>query len=542
MKRLWFIVWIVASVLTGSITLAQNTPFAPCGIADDIAYPIESINTRTLNRGFDDFGLYRARWEGYHTGIDVGFFQAGTVIRAAARGRVTLADPTEWDEQRGVVVIEHIFPDNARYYTLYGHVEEGIDVLLPSVDTCVELGDPIGVIGEPTLSAPHLHFEIRNFLPDRGGPGYVEDDPTSSGWYHPLDFIHLWWARFSPAFVDSVTFDRVPAVPPIQLENGLSVLASDNIIVAISPPETTMWRLSTDGFVDGLAALNDSRVVAHTENGQVVVLNGGSYEAVWSVASLPEPFILLDDETLVFVTEGGGLEAYTATGDLAWQIAPPYGTGGIVGAFSGGGTQVAVSISSGDDAYWYMVDADGTILFEREYDRLPLFTQNSDLSWTVLDGTEFTRVVNNEETVTAPIDVAYGALSTLITDRIGNIYVYTGRSGNRLISWDFSGNLRWEAQLNGTTENFEPLLATNLGCVLYTLDTRGQLTLLSGTTGEVVAEQSLYPGGSRSRRPDGRVLTVSAENRVRLNAGFLTTITFDGTILGADALSTCLLG
>lgn len=542
MKRLWFIGWLCIIALNGTNIFAQNAPLAPCGVVDDIDYPIGSITTRTMARGFDDFGLFRARWEGYHTGLDVGFFQAGTVVRAAARGRVTLANPTEWNEQRGVVVIEHIFPDNNRYYSLYGHIEAGIEVLLPLVNACVEMGDPIGVVGEPTLSAPHLHFEIRNFLPDRGGPGYTDSDPTGSGWFHPLDFIHLWWARLSPAYIDSLTFNDIASVPPITLENGVTVLATESVIIATNPPDTTIWRLSTDGVVDAIAALQGSRVVAQTENGQVVVLNGGSYESVWSVDSLNLPFILLDDETLVFVTEGGGLEAYSPVGESLWRIPAPYGTGANVGAINGNGTQVAVSVSNGDDAHWRVVGADGTVIFEREYPRLPLFARNNDLSWTVVDGEQTTRVIDGVETVIAPNTVEYGRLATMITDRIGNIYLYTGIIDNALISWDFSGNLRWRTQLTGDYIGYAPLLATNLGCAVYTLDTGGQLTVLSGTTGEVVAEQSLYAGGTRTRQPDSRVLDVSLDNRVRFSAGFMTTVTLDGTILAEEAFSTCLLG
>ena len=68
---------------------------APCGVVDAIAYPIDGISTE-----HDDFGLYRASFGGLHTGIDMAFGRYGDPVRAAARGRVTLADPNGWNLEK----------------------------------------------------------------------------------------------------------------------------------------------------------------------------------------------------------------------------------------------------------------------------------------------------------------------------------------------------------------------------------------------------------------------------------------------------------
>src|SRR5258708_17908695 len=80
----------------------------PCGVVDALDYPIDSVSPPS-----DDFGMYRAWFSGRHTGIDIAFDRYGDPVRAAARGRVTYADPKGWNEERGVVIIEHTFPDGS---------------------------------------------------------------------------------------------------------------------------------------------------------------------------------------------------------------------------------------------------------------------------------------------------------------------------------------------------------------------------------------------------------------------------------------------
>ncbi|MFN8563177.1 MAG: M23 family metallopeptidase [Anaerolineae bacterium] len=178
---------LIAPVDGRAAVVAQD---APCGVVDALDYPIDISDT--LANRYDDFGLFRSRFGGRHTGLDVAFNRRGEPVYAAARGIVTYADPEGWDTEKGVVIIRHTFPDGGIYYTLYGHMEQSDDIQFPRVGACIERGDPVGVVGWPSRGLPHLHYEIRNFLPDDGGPGYVEDNPLLSGWYDPLDFTELW--------------------------------------------------------------------------------------------------------------------------------------------------------------------------------------------------------------------------------------------------------------------------------------------------------------------------------------------------------------
>ena len=285
-----------------------------CGLVDAIAYPIDG-----LVQGYDDFALYRARFGGNHTGIDIGFDRWGDPVHAAARGQVTYSDPEGWDTEKGVVVIEHTFPDGSVAYSLYGHMEQTDTVSFPHVGDCIELGEVVGTIGWPSMGRPHLHFEWRNFLPNDGGPGYVVDNPLSHGWYDPLDFTALWRVRLTSAYVTSTTFETPQNMPPVKLATGGYVIASDDVISDLMPDGQINWQVTTDGVVTGLAALPDDRVVAHTHNGQTVTLQNGRYLALWTVESADESFLVFG-ETLVFATDDGGLAAYRTDGTALWSV------------------------------------------------------------------------------------------------------------------------------------------------------------------------------------------------------------------------------
>ena len=154
-------------LLFAAPALAQEASQAtPCGLVDELRDPLEPLTLR-----YDDFGIFRARFGGQHVGLDIGFGEnaVGAPVFATARGQVTYADPYGWDTEGGVIVLAHRFPDGSHAYSLYGHiVPEG--ETFPAVGRCVEAGTVLARIGIPALSAPHLHFEFRDFLPDSGGP------------------------------------------------------------------------------------------------------------------------------------------------------------------------------------------------------------------------------------------------------------------------------------------------------------------------------------------------------------------------------------
>jgi hypothetical protein len=296
---------------------ATRAQSAPCGYVDAIDYPIDI--TDTLTERFDDFGRFRQRFNGNHTGFDMGFRRAGETVRASMRGRVTYSDVAGWDTEKGVVVIEHTLPNNQIIYSLYGHMEEVPGILFPSVGACVERGQSIGVIGVPTLSLPHLHYEIRDFMPNDGGPGYVDHNPALDGWIHPLNFTSLLRLRLSSVDIGSITFLDPPDLPPIMLDSGPIVKATGDTLEAFMPPDSQIWRISADGDIEGVVALPGDRVHAYTSRGQAFTLRGGRYAGLWRVPNTVVSVLALG-ETLVYINEAGSVEAYDPVGAPLWAL------------------------------------------------------------------------------------------------------------------------------------------------------------------------------------------------------------------------------
>ena len=533
MRRL-FLVLLVYVLLP--ITTSAQTP-STCGVVDTIEYPIDG-----LVEGYDDFGLYRARFGGNHVGLDIGFDRWGEPVQAAARGRVTYSDPEGWDTEKGVVIVEHTFPDGSIAYTLYGHMEESDIMRFPAVGECVTHNSTLGGIGWPSRGRPHLHYEIRNFMPNDGGPGYVTNNPLDEGWYHPLDFTELWSLKLSPAFIGSTTFKHVPVLPPVMLDSGMYVLASDNIVEGGSLVDgEPRWRVETDGVVTGLAGLSDGRVVAHTRNGQVVTLQNGRYVALWKVEGIDEPFITLD-EALVFAMPGGGLEAHSPQGDLLWTV-PAVSSVDRVTHFTTNGQQIAVGVrADSSGVVWRLVDSSGDITFETTFNQQPVIAPAWDGSWVGLDGTQFKRFAGGENHSYGTISAVPGRTAAAAVDVLGNSYVYTAGATDLLIGLGPEGNLRWQTEYPTPQETLPPLMDTGSGCLLYTLDLNGTLNVFSTASGELVNQVTIYAGGERTSSPRARMLDVDQNEQVRVSSGFLSLITLDGWQLGGSAMNECLLG
>lgn len=530
---------LLAALLSAGAVQAQADLTAVCGVVDAVRYPLDDLAETTLARGYDDFARFRANFGGNHTGFDMGFNQHGDPVRAMARGRVTYSDIEGWDTEKGVVIVEHLFPDGSLIYSLYGHVEETNDITLPRVGNCVAMGDTVGAVGWPSRGAPHLHFEVRTFLPDDGGPGYVTTNPLREGWLHPLDFIHLWQFRLMPAFESYTTFQDTPTLPPVVQENGVVVMVSGNIVQAVMPPAAVISRISTDGPVSGLARLPDNRVVTYTENGQTAILTNGRFSALWTVDALPEAPVVLG-EVIVFVTAGGGLLAYDPAGQTLWTVPPLAARDARLALFRGSRDQAAVAMITSGGVLWRVVDAAGEILHEATYQRAPLVAPLPGGWMLLVDGTLW-RIANGQAVEVAAINEASSAAARMTVDTVGNIYVYLGDSSHTLISWSPTGRLRWriDRAISGV---LPPLLRTDNGCLLYLLDSDGRLNLFEASSGERAGQVTFYAGGNQSRRPNARLLEVDNGGHVRVHAGFLTTIILDGAALGADVIDTCLLG
>jgi hypothetical protein len=521
------------------ITGAQaQVPGALCGVVDDIDYPINIDDT--LEERYDDFGVYRARFGGNHVGLDIGFNRWGDPVYAAARGRVTYSDIEGWDTEKGVVIVEHFFPDGSQAYTLYGHMEQTDTIFFPTVGECVEKGDVIGAIGWPSRGLPHLHYEIRDFLPNDGGPGYVTGNPLLEGWFHPLDFTQLWRLRLSGGFVGVQTFSDVPSLPPVLLDSGVTVIASGSSVQGYWSSGQALWRITTDGIVTGLTGLPGDRVVAHTRTGQAMTLMGGRYLAVWTVPALDMPFEVVG-ETIVFPTEGGGLVGYDVGGAALWSL-PSGDPAAQVVSFESSGGQIALGLSGPDGYSVRLVNADGALVYETQLDREPSLLPVKDDHWLALEGAHLVEIVSGAARRLATISPAPRRTARMTTDTVGNVYLYLGDPESTLVSLGASGEERWRVQHAQPAGSLAPWMETGNGCLLYLLDSDGAVNIYNSADGSLLHQTSVYAGGRRSSSPRARLLDANAAEQLVIGSGFLSLVTLDAAALVDGALDRCLLG
>ncbi|MFN8379144.1 MAG: PQQ-binding-like beta-propeller repeat protein [Anaerolineae bacterium] len=510
---------------------------------DAIDFPIDISDT--LAQGYDDFGIYRPRFGGIHTAIDIGFDRWGDPIHAAARGRVTLSSIDEWDTEKGVVVLEHTFPDGSIAYSVYGHVEQGEVIQLPPVGSCVERGDVIAQIGWPSRGKPHLHYELRSVLPTEGGPGYVETNPLELGWYHPIEFTELWRARLQPGFVGVQTFLSAPTLPPALLEDGSSVLALSNQLVSYLDG-AERWRVSLGDIATGLTALPGSRVVALARGGQVFTLQNGRFLGTWTADALevsPVLAISSQGETLVFATSGGGMAAYTPTGTPLWTVpaladeteAPR------VLALEASGNDVALVVRTANGPLMRIAQ-DGIALLEHDLADPAFIAPAAAGGWLALDGNKLVWLHDAANSQRLQLERAPARGSRFTTDSMGNIYLYTMGDPATLSAYDADGKLRWQVDAPSGRQGLSPLLATGGGCLLYTLDADGAFRAWRKEDGVLAAERQLYPGGNQSGSPRARLLVASPADLLTVSAGFLSVMHFDGLQMAGDAIADCKLG
>ncbi len=488
-----------------------------CDVVDALDYPIDG-----LVPGYDDFNLYRQRFGGNHTGVDIGFDRWYDPVYAAARGRVTYADPEGWDTEKGVVILQHTFPDSSIIYTVYGHMEETDTIVFPQVGTCVERGTVIGTIGWPSRGRPHLHYEIRNFLPNDGGPGYVLDNPLDDGWYNPLDFTALWRARFNPAFLGYLTSDQPSTLPPVQLESGAFAAVSGDLVSVMLLPNQIVWRIKADSPVIRLAALPGDSVAIETQSGQVSILQSGRYLSIWNAPTLTQPFLLLGD-SMIFPTSDNGLAAYDTAGNMRWQR---LGAAGSLLYLGLNNSQIGWAVQTGSDIIWRDIRPDGNIAAEIPLTAFSMAHPLPDGSWLAIGGNDLMHLKNGAAQTLAALPAP---VLQITTDPTGNIYLYL--NDDTLLSFDSAGTTRWQTNYDdSTTGDIPSLLAA--GCALYTLDDNGLLHVFQSADGTPITTLQLYAGGRRTHSPAGRLLHIDDAQRLTVSTGFLTTITLDGAQLG----------
>jgi murein DD-endopeptidase MepM/ murein hydrolase activator NlpD len=497
-----------------------------CGIVDAIDYPIGGISLEN-----DDFGMYRAAWGGYHAGMDMAFERPGEVIRAAARGRVTFSDPAGWGTEKGVVVIEHIFPDRSVAFTLYGHMEPTAEAPFPPVGRCVERGDIVGTVGRPQNSAPHLHYEIRRMRASTGGPGYWTTNPQDGGWFHPVEFTERWRLRLNPAFRALISATSAPVAPPMWQPDGSAIFATQGAVEQRLPATNSaanpdpVWALHVNGLVSA-APLPDGRVLGMTERGQMYIVAGGRFVSSWLPSSPLKTGPLRVADALVWLDTANRAVAYTAEGQPVWQTEP---LGLRVERYAVSGGLLAVATENNGTYALTVISAAGGIVYAGQAPApiTPIPAPNSGFLITV--GSQISLLTADGQ-LRPLIDAgrALGRGSYAVRDAAGNLYVYPG-SGREVYAYAPDGGLRWSARLSGFAGN-PPLIAVGGGCLVYVLTGEGTLNALRTVDGTLLGMARLYAGGDQGRA-GARVLSVLPGELVQFSAGYLSTAIVDGLAL-----------
>jgi len=526
--------------------ISAQTISAPCGVVDGIDYPIDISDS--LGTRYDDFALFRNRFGGNHVGIDIGFNRWGETVDAAARGEITYSDPEGWDTEKGVVIVRHVFPDNTIAYTLYGHMEQTDTLKFPPVGVCVERGDPVGAIGWPSRGLPHLHYEIRNFLPDDGGPGYTTNNPLREGWFHPLDFTLLWRLRLDGGYLTSLSFANTPALPPVLLDTNEVVIANGSTVESYGADGVLRWSVTMPGVITGISGLSGGRVIAYARGGQAVTLQTGRYLAVWQVAGLVDtPFVMLG-EMILFATVGGGVAAHSPDGALLWSFAGVGTRDNRALDFSVGASQVALTVRTDEgEIQWRALDGTGRVMSEGRFTGVPAVTP-TNAGWLVLAGSDLMSFTpggadgRDQMTQITAISPAPGRNAKITSDAAGNAYIFLNNTDSTLLSVSPAGALRWRTTYPLAGAPLPPVLRADQGCVLYALDMDGMFRVLNAADGTVMTQRQLYAGGVRNGSPPARMVRIEAGNRLLVSAGFLSLYLLDGTALAGSALGECNAG
>jgi len=525
--RLWSAVCLIVCLLPGFIPKpAEAAQTASCGVVEYITWPIDG---NTFER--DDFGLYRAPFQGRHAGVDMAFERYGEPVKAIARGRVTFSDPAGWDTEKGVVIIEHTMPDGTIAYSLYGHMEQIKTSVFPTVGQCVAPGEVVGAVGKPSRGAPHLHFEVRRREANAGGPGYSNVEPLQNGWLHPLDFIQRWQLRLKESARNLWSASGSPVSPPVILPDGSAIFGTETHIERRTTKDESLWRLDVSRLA-GIVPLSDGRILGRTLDDQIIVVQDGTITGFWKAdRTLQTPPFRIGNNIL-FVDADQKVVSYTPEGQTVWQAGP---FGDHLEKAMVSGDLIALSTGYAGNFNLYVLNGEGKIIFQAAAPAPVVPAPVQPGGFYIMVGAQVGRLESDGRwRPLLDVGLALGRQAQIAVDNRGNTYIYPG-FGGKLIAIAPDGKLRWQANLNGFSLQ-PPLLGIGRGCLLYVEMSDGVLSALRTADGQLRGTVSLYPGGGRAYT-NARYLNVSSDDQVQFSAGYLTSAALDGLTLAG--LKTC---
>jgi murein DD-endopeptidase MepM/ murein hydrolase activator NlpD len=503
-------------------------------VVDTFDFPLNPPDAGQSVYGGHDFGVFRARYNGYHAGEDWRYpgreATLGAPVHSIGHGMVTYAAPLGWGADQGVVILRHVLADGSTILSMYGHLDPS-SVLL-RVGACVARGDVVGQIGKPR-SPPHLHFEIRRHLPTSPGPGYWSTDPTLAGWEPPSQYIWNYRIATSPG----VQWARPSAV---QSTTGLWVLDPDTSVVvqdqgvvaidlldggerwrqplALNPVDATLDAVRPLVYVADLLGRIEAYQVPDLRDGAAAVTSAASPEPLWEIKLDPLGFgrLLPLPGGGVVVSSRRQMLALSSAGNLLWR----QDTVGRVFDWTLSDDLLIVSFEGRDGALW-MIDASGPLARVALTGGHPVTV--GDQIWIyAADG--IYRL--DPETLSSDLLYALPPGSLWLGDMValpdgGALVAHTDRFDKRLIALDAGGGVRWQRSFSGITSGQQDLLLLDGSAYLASLDGTGTSREVSIFAIDLQGAQltHIFTGGTRDPLPQNGWAYAIGDHRLLVNIG-----------------------
>lgn len=476
----------------------------PCEVVNTIRPPVDPQEFVIVQ----DYGVNSPRHQGrLHTGEDWYGGRGtslGQPIYAIASGRVTYSSATGWGRDGGVVILEHTFPDASVAYSQYGHMAESADQLFPAVFTCVQAGDPIGLIGD-VRPAPHVHLEIKTNNPTTPGAGYSRLPLAESGWVNPTQFITNWqmWLTRPTEWHVERTESEGPVLPPVYLEDNSTLLTDGARVLRITADGRAIWRTPLDQRALGILPDAGGGLIVYPDGTTQTVNQDGALGTVGSLGVVPAGLPLLTGSTLLIPLAGNQLAALDpATRSVRWLAE---NVPAIVRAYD---TGMLTALITQDGEIW-ILDASGAVLNRAALRDLGSLATGPGGSLIVYTRGGLWRV--GTDGVWAPLlDGAPGAnrAGAALVAPSGTAYLFDGETLRA-----YSQNaLTWEIPLAGISGESRLTLINNT--VLLMTSSGGDLVAVQPTTGGLCSTGQIY-GDARTQL----WATLGSDNLLRIAAG-----------------------
>ncbi len=454
---------------------------APCGVVDLLDFPLgapegEDAGARWL------FGRYSDRYNGIHAGEDWVYDLGGSLgkpVYAIGHGQVIYAEPWGWGVDQGVMIVRHMFADGHTILSFYGHLDP------PSVElnfgACVTRGQQIATIGQPR-GRPHLHFEIRNHLPDRPGPGYWSVDPTLAGWEIPSDYIWLNRMGTSPGVKWTRVFTGGDAQGVGVLQNGwLAAFDNQRLLAFEADTGKVQWQRAFTETIDQLALDATGRMIyASTVTGTLRALDQTGAQ-LWAIDQRATRLLPLPGGG-VAVQQADQLIGLSPTADRLWAVP----LSGAIFDYVVERDRILLT-TTGDQAALYALEAGQLTQLAEISGKIALSRERV----FVYNPTGLYRLNAGAVELVRPLDDARFTDGQVVTADDGTLLVaHRGYSDRRLIALNADGSLRWERSVQGLGRSLPQLV--KLGRQVYAVTSTGDVLLIDLATGE---SRRVFDGG-----------------------------------------------